>query len=42
MYGKYAPEDMPYRGYEGKILSDAPNYRMDNLSCKLFEAKTLN
>lgn len=29
-------------GYEGKILSDAPNYLMDNLSCKLFEAKTLN
>ena len=26
-------------GYEGKILSDAPNYLMDNLSCKLFEAK---
>lgn len=20
-------------GYEGKILSDAPNYLMDNLSC---------
>lgn len=29
-------------GYEGKILSDAPNYLMGNLSCKLFEAKTLN
>lgn len=29
-------------GYKGKILSDAPNYLMDNLSCKLFEAKTLN
>lgn len=29
-------------GYEGKILFDAPNYLMDNLSCKLFEAKTLN
>ena len=29
-------------GYEGKILSDAPNYLMDHLSCKLFEAKTLN
>lgn len=29
-------------GYEGKILSDAPNHLMDNLSCKLFEAKTLN
>lgn len=28
--------------YEEKILSDAPNYLMDNLSCKLFEAKTLN
>lgn len=29
-------------GYEEKILSGAPNYLMDNLFCKLFEAKTLN
>jgi hypothetical protein len=29
-------------GYEEKILSGAPNYLIGNLSCKLFEAKTLN
>lgn len=28
--------------YEEKTLSVAPNYLMGNLSCKLFEAKTLN
>lgn len=42
MYGKYTLEDMPYRGIRRKILSGAPNYLMGNLSCKLFEAKTLN
>lgn len=25
------------RGYEGKILSDAPNYLMNNLSCNVYD-----
>lgn len=28
--------------YEEKILFGVPNYLIGNLSCKLFEAKTLN
>ena len=31
-----------YGNMKKKILSGAPNYLIGNLSCKLFEAKTLN